>query len=509
MASLLVFAGWSFATALTLTPLARSLGKRYGLVDHPDGCRKAHATSIPVVGGISILLSISPVAGAALLRLASDDFADHGTSYSALLLAALAICLIGVADDYRCLRGRHKLFGQLVAVTILVQSGLVVRHVCLFGYTLDLGLLAVPLTVCWLLGAINAFNLLDGMDGVSSCVALIISVGVVAMAVLHGQWWTACLAAALAGSLMGFLPYNLPPASVFLGDSGSMLVGLIIGVTTLQAASIAPATIGLVAPMALLAIPFFDTVAAIARRTLTGRSIYMADRGHLHHCLQRRGFSDWTALICICGCCTLTAAGAVAGLWVTTEPLGLLVVALVIGVLVATGIFGYAELLLVKKRLVGIVASFFWLPSKRRPRHLEVHLQGSANWAEIWSTLVRDAPQLNVVMMRLNINAPGVHEHYHARWDRTHEVESSQVWRTELPLVVNGQHWGQLEFRGLQDDEPISVKILGVAKAIESLETLAWTLAVQADGSVAGVEMNSRPRVLKPLPSPDDNAVIT
>src|SRR5262249_42123223 len=147
-----------------------------------------------------------------------------------LLLAAITICAIGVGDDAGVLRLRHKLLGQLVVVGIVINFGLLVREIRVFDWELELGLLAIPFTAFWLLGAMNSLNLIDGMDGLLSTVGAIICVSLAGMAVLCDRWTEACVAVALAAALVGFLCYNFPPASIFLGDSGSMLVGLVVGV---------------------------------------------------------------------------------------------------------------------------------------------------------------------------------------------------------------------------------------------------------------------------------------
>src|SRR5437868_2212657 len=153
--------------------------------------------------------------------------------------------------------------------------------------------MAVPVTLFLLLGAIGSLNLIDGMDGLLSTVGVLVSLAVAGMAVMGGHWLAACAAVALAGALLGFLRYNFPPATIFLGDSGSMLIGLVLGVLAIKSALKTPTTVALMAPAVLLTIPIFDTFAAILRRKLTGRSIYSTDRGHLHHCLLSRGLSRW------------------------------------------------------------------------------------------------------------------------------------------------------------------------------------------------------------------------
>jgi UDP-GlcNAc:undecaprenyl-phosphate GlcNAc-1-phosphate transferase len=233
---------------------------RFGPVDCPDGTRKIHGKETPVAGGIALLMSLF---GTLLVSLwapgpANGWFAQQGLFLPGLLLASLVIGIVGLVDDSRGLRARHKLLGQLCAVAIVMASGLTARSIQLFDWHLELGLLALPFTAFWLLATINSLNLLDGMDGLLSCVGLIISLAMAAMAILGNQWVAASVAAALAGALLGFLRYNFPPASIFLGDSGSMLIGLIVGAVALRGSLKGPATVALAAPLAILAIPEFD-----------------------------------------------------------------------------------------------------------------------------------------------------------------------------------------------------------------------------------------------------------
>jgi UDP-GlcNAc:undecaprenyl-phosphate GlcNAc-1-phosphate transferase len=338
-----------------------------------------------------------------------------------------------------------------------------------FGLDLDLGLLAVPFTMFWLLGAVNSLNLIDGMDGLLGSVGLILSLTLAVMAALLGQWATAVVAVALAGGLIGFLRYNFPPASVFLGDSGSMVIGLILGTLAILGSFKAPATIVLAMPVALLTLPIFDTAAAIIRRKLTGRSIYTTDRGHLHHCLQRSGLSRPTILLLVAGFCLLTGAGVVASRAFDNDWFALLTGVAVVAILVVTRLFGHAEALLIKERLTGLASRLFG-KSSPQARQLSVRLQGSADWKSLWSRLTHLADDLNLEQVRLNVNAPMLHEGYHARWDRAVPLpEDAHVWRVEVPLTAHGIDVGRLELVGPHDDVPVWRKIEAFTGVIDLL----------------------------------------
>jgi UDP-GlcNAc:undecaprenyl-phosphate GlcNAc-1-phosphate transferase len=501
MTTLLLIFGTSLVICLILTPFVRRLAIRHDLIDRPDGHRKTHSKPTPVAGGLAVFVAAG-IAAASLFLVAnplSDEVAQQGKQMLGLLLAAGVICGTGVADDFGLLRGRHKLLGQLLAVIIVVSFGLIVRNVRLFNFDVELGLLAVPFTIFFLLGAINSLNLLDGMDGLLSTIGLIISLAMAGMAVLGNHWPAAAVAVALAGALLGFLFYNFPPASVFLGDSGSMLIGLVIGVLAIQSSLKGPATIALAAPLAALAIPILDTTAAILRRKLTGRSLYATDRGHLHHCLLNRGLSIRSALFWISFFCMLTVIGALASLALNNELIAIVSAVTVAGILVGVRIFGHAELKLARQRLVASVSSFLKTPPNGHARAMEFRLQGSADWKELWDPFTESALQLNLKTLSLDVNAPAIHEAYHARWDCPHDaVENHDLWVAELPIMVRSRPLGRLQITGHRDGAPVWQKIAVLTKLVEDIETKLTILQ-------AGVfKSSTAPKVNGTAKSPSD-----
>ena len=273
----------AFTTCLLVTPVVRKLALRLNIVDSPDKHRKLHQQATPLGGGVAVLLSFLGVVAAVLIFSDSQraEAADNAWFLFGIITSAVVLCAVGLLDDRHGLRGRQKLLGQVGAVCILLSSGLVIDSVQIFGSTFELGLLSVPFTMFWLLGAINALNLIDGVDGLATSVGIILSAAASVMAILTGHPTEAFLAMAVSGALCGFLIYNSPPASIFLGDAGSMIIGLILGALAIRSALKGPATVVLSVPTAILAIPIFDVSMAIVRRRLTGRSIYTTDRGSL------------------------------------------------------------------------------------------------------------------------------------------------------------------------------------------------------------------------------------
>jgi UDP-GlcNAc:undecaprenyl-phosphate GlcNAc-1-phosphate transferase len=471
---LLVALAASGLTSVALIPLARRVALRLGLVDRPDGRRKMHAQATPVTGGIALLASATLVL-AVLLSIPGVTalFLPCAREMRGLLLGAVVICLVGVADDFRGLRGRHKLLGQFLATGIVIGHGVCIEAVHLFTWRLELGWLAIPFTLFWLLGAINSLNLLDGMDGLLGSIGTIISLAIAGLAAWHGHWAEACVAVTLAGVLLGFLCYNFPPASIFLGDAGSMLIGLVLGTLAIRSSLKGPATVALAAPTALLIIPIFDTTAAILRRRLTGRSIYSTDRGHLHHCLLRSGLSRRRALAIVALLCLLTVLGVLGSIASQNEALALLSAAAVVAILVLTRLFGHAEMMLVLKS-AGALARSLSGASGEKGHQVEVRLQGSANWCVLWRRLLTCADGLNLRSLLLDVNAPAVQEGYHARWFRgsATEPDEGEVWSADIPLTAAGQAVGRVTITGFRDGEAVWRKMAAVAEVAEQIEAV-------------------------------------
>jgi UDP-GlcNAc:undecaprenyl-phosphate GlcNAc-1-phosphate transferase len=265
-----------------------------------------------------------------------------------------------------------------------------------------------------------------------------------------------------------------------------MLVGLLVGVLALSASLRTPATVALLTPLVLLTLPVFDTAAAIVRRKLTGRSIYATDRGHLHHCLLRSGLTPRRVLALVGTLCAVAAAGAMASLAYRNDLLALTAAAAVVGILVITRLFGHAEYLLIRKRIKAALGSV--RPAGADSPHvMEVRLQGHLGWEDVWALVRSRSEELGLLGARLDVNAPALHESYHARWrHREPADEARRVWRLEFPLSIGFHHIGQLELTG-EPENPVlangATALVGVASEVQ---TAVEVLLKQTDLSGAG-----------------------
>jgi UDP-N-acetylmuramyl pentapeptide phosphotransferase/UDP-N-acetylglucosamine-1-phosphate transferase len=345
----------AFAASLLLTAVVRSLARRGGIVDRPDGKRKLHRGHVPLLGGVAVYGAT--VLGLLVARLGADGTTDFSELSNAWIIAAGFVCLVGGIDDRFSLPSRVKLALQIVSVLPIVMLGYYVDRIVAFGCPIVLGWLGIPLTILWLVGCINALNLIDGMDGLASIIGLSTATMLGVIAVNQGQGHVAAMAIVLAGSLAGFLLYNLPPASIFLGDSGSMVIGLSVGLLGIQGSLKTSATLAITAPAVVMTLPMFDIVAAIVRRTLNGRPFDMPDRQHIHHRLLDRGWSPWQVLCLLGAMCLTMGAAATAATIFRLDALAWIAAMSLIVLMIRLRLFGHDEFALVKGALVRRVKS--------------------------------------------------------------------------------------------------------------------------------------------------------
>ena len=278
MYSLALLAVSSFLLALFLTPAVRNLARRWRLVDEPDGVRRVHANPIPRLGGVAILVAYVTAFGILFAaEMATGHIVQGAFPMVARLVPAVAVVfLVGLLDDLRGLSPLQKFIGQLAAAVLAIWGGVLVT-----GFTgFDLPVWAgVPLTVLWLVGCANAFNLIDGVDGLAAGVGLFATVTMVLAALIGDNVALALATIPLAGALLGFLRFNFNPATIFLGDCGSLTIGFLLGCYGVLWSQKSATMLGMTAPLMALAVPLLDTALSMARRFLRGRPICEADLG--------------------------------------------------------------------------------------------------------------------------------------------------------------------------------------------------------------------------------------
>lgn len=297
MLRLLISCLVALLVGLVMTRAAKALALRFGIVDKP-GARRVHKGVVPRMGGLGIYCGF--VAGSLVYIISHPNLALAGESLG-LLLAASMVFLTGLVDDARSIRPTTKLAGQLAAALVFVSFGGYVKFFSnpFGGDILYLDYWGIPVTVLWLVGISNAVNLIDGLDGLAGGVSIISACTLGVVSLSHGYYMPAALLFVLAASTLGFLRYNFSPASIFMGDSGSLTLGFVLGAIAIMGFAKGATMIALVIPVLILAIPIMDTFFAIIRRLLEHKPIMQPDKGHLHHRLLAMGLSHKQTVLII------------------------------------------------------------------------------------------------------------------------------------------------------------------------------------------------------------------
>ena len=296
------------------TPVVLHLARRLRLLDAPDGERKIHTTPVPRLGGIAIAAGfLMPIVALLFFgNFFSLELREQLPRLIAFGLGAACILALGVYDDVRGCGAWTKLAGQSAVGFMIWQAGLRLESFTLLGQSLDLGLWSLPLTVLWVAGFVNAMNLIDGLDGLAAGVAFFAALSLFFTAMLDGNLMLALFAAALGGSVLGFLFYNFSPALIFMGDSGSMTIGFIFAAAALWSAGKRATLLAVGLPILALGLPMVDTALAFVRRAAKGRSPFHSDRLHIHHRLLDAGLSHRQAVLTLYLVCSLLTGVVIA-----------------------------------------------------------------------------------------------------------------------------------------------------------------------------------------------------
>jgi UDP-GlcNAc:undecaprenyl-phosphate GlcNAc-1-phosphate transferase len=355
---LLLPAAAAGALAYLLTPAVCALARRIGALD-PPGPRKVHDRVIPRLGGAAVVPAI--VAVLAALFLVDVPGYPHLSPGLCIALTAglLPVFVVSSWDDIRPLRPATKFIGQFAGALIAVACGVHLNDaVHLFGLTIPLDGFAVPLSVLWIVGVTNAFNIIDGLDGLSAGLGLISSASLATIAVMTPNPEVAVLSSIILGALVGFMPYNMYPARVFLGDSGAAAVGFYLACLALPGGATLSSGMAVLVPLLAMGVPIADTCLSIARRSLRGLQrgavfgLFEADSEHIHHRLVRMGLDHRRAVLILYGAALGAAAIGILSLFVTASNAALLLATVVAAAFIGVGRLGYDEFAVLRRGVV-------------------------------------------------------------------------------------------------------------------------------------------------------------
>lgn len=337
----------AFIVAFMATPYTIKIAEKIGAVDVPKDKRRMHKKTMPRFGGPAVILGFLVSVIYLLIVMSMENSINlfgpeqYGMKLLGMLLEFGVISIICIIDDIKSVNPLIKLAGQIVAAIIVVAFGVSIGDISLpFFKVTGMGkVVSTIITVVWIVGVTNAINLIDGLDGLSSGISVISAISLLIIFVLNGSPLVSIiLITALAGALVGFLPFNFAPAKTFLGDTGSNFLGFSLSIISILGVAKTYTIAVIVLPLIVLGLPIFDTLMAIIRRIIKGKSIkaiFKADKGHLHHRIVARGFSQKQAVLILYGISATFGIFAVilldSGIWKALSFLLMVIVALGIG----------------------------------------------------------------------------------------------------------------------------------------------------------------------------------
>src|SRR5574342_592918 len=398
----------SVLVGAVLTPLVRELARRFELLDHALSSRKVHGRPVPRLGGIAIVTAFfAPILGLFFTDSAVGEmFYSDGPRAFGLIGGGTAIGLLGVYDDLRGSGARTKFVVQIAVAVAMYGLGFRVEQIASpFGAHLSLGWLSLPFTVLWIVGVVNAMNLVDGLDGLAGGVAFVAVASTFLVALERGQPLMILFTAALAGAVLGFLFYNFNPASIFMGDTGSMFLGFVLATTTIQTSQKASTAVAIVVPIIALGLPIADTLLAMVRRAARGAPLFSADRGHIPHRLVDLGLSQRAAVLVLYGASLLLGGAALALSYASSSQLTWSLLAISAVAFLALRKLGYVSL---GKAQEILATRRYNLELRSAVRGIASRLRTASGVSEVWTALrmVADALSASAIALHLPETEP-------------------------------------------------------------------------------------------------------
>lgn len=337
----------AFIITFMTTPYTIKLANKIGAIDVPKDKRRMHTKKMPKFGGPAVILGLL-VSMVYLITVMSIEGSinlfteqEYGKKLFGVFLGIVIITITGILDDTKTLKWWQQLIGQVSAAIVVVLFGVKIEHLNIpFLYKVGLSeAFSNILTIIWIVGIINAINLIDGLDGLSSGIALISSISLMIIFLMNESPMIATIiVTAMSGALVGFLPYNFSPAKTFIGDTGSNFLGFILAVVSILGVAKTYTVAVIILPVIVLGLPIFDVIFAIVRRIAKGKSIkavFEPDKGHLHHRLVEKGFTQKQAVLILYGLSASLGMFAIilldSGIWKALSFLLMIIAAVAIG----------------------------------------------------------------------------------------------------------------------------------------------------------------------------------
>lgn len=435
----------SLMVGASLTLVVRGLAYRFDWLDRAASSRKVHARPIPRLGGIAIVAGFF----APLLALLVVDsfvgltFRAHPDLVVGLFTGGFAIALLGLFDDLRGADARLKFSVQIAVSLFLYWLGFRMDVLANpFGPAIHLGALAPVLTVFWIVGVINALNLIDGLDGLAGGVAFFGVATNFILAISRGDIIMCLCMACLAGAILGFLIFNFNPASIFMGDTGSMFLGFVLAAVSIKTSEKSGTAVAILVPIISLGLPIMDTLLAIIRRSLLGRPVFSADKEHIHHRLMSRLFlSHRKAVLLLYGLCCLFGLTALGLAYANSAQTAMLLTGVGIVVFVLMRKLGYLSL--EKAQAVTRVRRKN-LELRAVVREIAQAIRSAGSLHGIWDALVPIAGALDAWRLELRIEDLRADENRGVAYELTRGTDKGVPFAVRVELRAANRTFGSV-----------------------------------------------------------------
>jgi UDP-GlcNAc:undecaprenyl-phosphate/decaprenyl-phosphate GlcNAc-1-phosphate transferase len=447
----------SLVLSLVLTRGVRNFAIAHGYVSHPQTARHVHRQPIPRLGGLAIVVSVVAVAGMTMMLEAARGIPPTLSlkAWLGITVPAAAIFVLGFCDDLFGLSWYFKLSVQVAAALGLYLSGLRVNETSLLGGHPLPAPVCLLLTVFWVLLITNAFNLIDGLDGLAAGCALFSTIVIFICSLVLGNAPSALITIILGGAILGFLRFNFNPATIFLGDCGSLFIGFVLAALALVQSAKASTMIAVAIPVVSFGLPVLDVALAVTRRFLSGKPLFAADGEHIHHKLLKRGLSHRNAVLVLYGVSAIFALTSILMLHPIGKPLTLVFGILAIGLVIGLRQLRYHEFDELQRVARRVLKQKHIIINNLRIRRAAEALAAVGNFSDLATVLMEALGPIGFSGVRfhpaveLTINgetAPMVRARsgeMQFLWDVNHDL--SACWEVKLPLICSkGTFWGTL-----------------------------------------------------------------
>ena len=462
------FALFSIATVVSLiaTPLIRRLCERYKLLDVPLDGRRIHRKAVPRLGGLALYLScLAALSSLAFVdNLLTQNLSVLKTEFLTLAIPATLVLLLGAYDDLRGANAVVKFVGLGIIATLFYAMGgrIDALSIPLAGSVHLPVIVSFVITIVWLVGITNAFNLIDGLDGLASGAALFSSLVILFVAVPADRPMTVVVALVLCGALAGFLRYNFNPASIFLGDSGSLFTGFVLAALSVLGTQKATTAVAIVVPILAFGFPVVDTAMTMGRRLVSRKPVFQGDTEHIHHMLLARGWSQRRAALVLYGVCAVFGLTALIFPATGSKLPGFMLFVISVAVIIAVGHLRYHEVDELRagvKRTVG--DRRLRVANNIRVRRAALALSKASDVNEMFEATQHLLEFGEFSFANAQVGRPGGNECVFWSWSASGNDEddapSRSQWSVRLPLVKDGVEWGWLNFYRELDSEPLLV----------------------------------------------------